>query len=59
MAGFSKSIQERFNKPWRPMVQSGLGKKISKKRFPEKQDTYCPTKFKKSKAQNKVSQIDF
>ena len=36
MAGFSKSIQERFNKPWRPVVQVGHGKNITKKRKPEK-----------------------
>ena len=59
MAGFSKSIQERFSKPWRPMIQTGLGKQISKKRFPEKQDTYCRAKFNKSKAQNKGSQQTF
>ena len=56
MAGFSKSIQERFNKPWRPMVQTGLGKQISKKRFPEKQEINYETKLKKFKGQNKVSQ---
>ena len=59
MAGFSKSIQERFNKPWRPMVQTGLGKQISKKRFPEKQEINYETKFKKLKGQNKVSQQIF
>ena len=36
MAGFSRSIQERFNKPWRPVSQTGNGKNITKKRKPEK-----------------------
>ena len=59
MAGFSKSIQERFNKPWRPMVQTGLGKQISKKRYPEKQEINYESKLKKLKNHAKVSQVPF
>lgn len=62
MAGFSSSIQERYNRQWRPTIpksqgpvnQTGFGKKLTKKRQPEKHDLKLENKFRKTKDQKRA-----
>ena len=47
MAGFSKSIQHRYETKWYPIQQKGRGNKITKQRHQTKQDIGSVKKSKK------------